>query len=150
MYDFMCVCSFVHADTEGSFLAQRARTIAEGSVASMQRMIEETKNRHAAMGRPVPTLTHPSVDDLLQGIHVYRAFDHIDQLAIIKSLPSFLSKNPKVHLLIIDSVAFHFRRGFTDMALRSRMLTGMAQELLQLANQFKLAVRKDKIQQQAG
>ncbi len=40
----------------------------------------------------------------------------------------------------MDSVAFHFRRGFEDMALRSRLLTGMAQSFLEMAEKFDLAV----------
>jgi RAD51-like protein 2 len=46
----------------------------------------------------------------------------------------------KVRVVVLDSVAFHFRRGFDDMALRSRLLTGMAQELLAMAKNHRLAV----------
>ena len=46
----------------------------------------------------------------------------------------------QVRLLVLDSVAFHFRHGFTDMALRSRTLSAMAQQLNVLAQQHHLAV----------
>jgi len=42
----------------------------------------------------------------------------------------------------MDSVAFHFRRDFKDMALRARILTGLSQDLLALSAKFKLAVSK--------
>ena len=41
---------------------------------------------------------------------------------------------------MIDSVAFHFRQDFRDMALRTRLLNGMAQQLLHLATENELAV----------
>jgi hypothetical protein len=43
-------------------------------------------------------------------------------------------------IIIIDSVAFHFRHDFDDMALRTRLLAGMAQECMQLATSHELAV----------
>jgi RAD51-like protein 2 len=43
---------------------------------------------------------------------------------------------------VLDSVAFHFRRGFTDMALRARLLTSLAQALVEIAHTFKIAVNK--------
>jgi RAD51-like protein 2 len=41
---------------------------------------------------------------------------------------------------VIDSIAVHFRQGFTDMAQRSRMLSFAAQQLSRLANDYNLAV----------
>jgi RAD51-like protein 2 len=62
-------------------------------------------------------------------------------LALVKELPKFLAAHKSVRLVIVDSVAFHFRRGFDDMALRARTLTGMAQSFLEMADRFQLAVR---------
>ena len=121
-------------------MAERALSIAEGAVLHMQTQAEK-KMRQAA-GKPIPGGI-PAIPDalsLLRKIHVYRAFDMTEQLATIKHLPAFLREHPAVHLVIIDSVAYHFRRGFPDMAVRARMLTGLAQELLQLASEFHLAV----------
>jgi RAD51-like protein 2 len=55
-----------------------------------------------------------NIKKLLNGIHVYRAHDQTEQLAIINSLSSFLSTNPTVQLLVIDSIAFHFRQDLQD------------------------------------
>jgi RAD51-like protein 2 len=124
-------------------LPQRAESIAISAVDFMQRKANQFAQRALDAKKPAAPLPVPTVDSLLKSMHIFRAYDHIEQLAIIKSLPAFLRQHPNVHLLIIDSVAFHFRRGFQDMGLRSRLLTGMAQELLYLANQFQLAVRRD-------
>ncbi|CAI5938016.1 unnamed protein product [Closterium sp. NIES-64] len=75
------------------------------------------------------------------------------------SLPHLLALHPKVHavlawvsqgrsavgrwhvkLVVIDSVTFHFRHGFTDMGLRSRLLASMARELLAIADEHNVAV----------
>ena len=46
----------------------------------------------------------------------------------------------QVKLVIIDSVTFHFRQDFTDMGLRTRLLSGMAQKLMSIADRFDIAV----------
>ncbi|CAI5520794.1 unnamed protein product [Closterium sp. Naga37s-1] len=50
------------------------------------------------------------------------------------------STMPQVKLVVIDSVTFHFRHGFTDMGLRSRLLASMARELLAIADEHNVAV----------
>ena len=46
----------------------------------------------------------------------------------------------QVKVVIIDSVTFHFRQDFTDMVLRTRLLSGMAQKLMNIADRFDIAV----------
>lgn len=43
--------------------------------------------------------------------------------------------------MVIDSVTFHFRHGFPDMGLRTRLLGDMGQRLMQLAAVHDVAVR---------
>lgn len=43
-------------------------------------------------------------------------------------------------LIVIDSIAFHFRQDFQDMAQRTRVLAEMAQKLMHLAEEKYLAV----------
>jgi RAD51-like protein 2 len=45
-----------------------------------------------------------------------------------------------VRLVVIDSVAFHFRQDFRDMALRTTILAKMTNRLMSLANAAGLAV----------
>lgn len=40
----------------------------------------------------------------------------------------------------MDSITFHFRQDFDDMALRTRLLSGMALKLMKVAKTFSLAV----------
>lgn len=47
----------------------------------------------------------------------------------------------QVKVVIIDSITFHFRQDFDDMALRTRLLGGMALKLMKLAKKYSLAVR---------
>lgn len=46
----------------------------------------------------------------------------------------------QVKLVVIDSVTFHFRHDFRDMAQRTRLLAQMAQTLMALAEARTVAV----------
>ena len=46
----------------------------------------------------------------------------------------------QVKLVVIDSIAAHFRHGFECMSLRNRILGGLSQSLILIATRFKLAV----------
>ena len=46
----------------------------------------------------------------------------------------------QVKIVIIDSVTFHFRQDFEDLALRTRLLGGMALKLMNLAKTYNVAV----------
>lgn len=139
-------------------MAERALSIAEGTVQHMQTTLSklQAKAKQLANAQPPASANAialataqanaaaaggiPDALSLLRNIHVYRCFDVVEQLATLKNLPRFLSSHPQVRLLVIDSIAYHFRRGFTDFAARARMLVGLAQELLAIANEFNLAV----------
>nr|XP_021334840.1 DNA repair protein RAD51 homolog 3 isoform X2 [Danio rerio] len=45
-----------------------------------------------------------------------------------------------VRLVVIDSIAFPFRHDFEDLSQRTRLLNGLAQQLIQLATQHRVAV----------
>ncbi|XP_012664200.1 DNA repair protein RAD51 homolog 3 [Otolemur garnettii] len=47
---------------------------------------------------------------------------------------------PKVRLVIVDGIAFPFRHDIDDLSLRTRLLNGLAQQMISLANSYKLAV----------
>lgn len=48
----------------------------------------------------------------------------------------------QVKIVIVDSVTFHFRQDFEDLALRTRLLSGMALKLMNLAKTYNLAVSR--------
>jgi hypothetical protein len=47
---------------------------------------------------------------------------------------------PQIALIVIDSVTFHFRQDWPDAGLRSRLLAGMAQDAIALAESRGLAL----------
>lgn len=65
-------------------------------------------------------------DSILRGIHYFRVQNATEQRAVIESLPAFVAERAgKVKLVVVDSVAFHFRQDFEDMHLRTRILGAM-------------------------
>ena len=44
-------------------------------------------------------------------------------------------KKKKIRLVVVDSIAFHFRHEISDMAKRARILSQLAQDLNRLANE---------------
>jgi len=123
----------IYIDTEGSFVPERVREMTEALVEHLTQTNEEVP----AEERPTCL---PSVDTILENIYYYRVHDYIEQLAVIHQLPLVIKKDPQIKLVVLDSVAFHFRHDFEDMSLRTRLLNGTAQSLLQLAAEFQLAV----------
>jgi RAD51-like protein 2 len=83
-----------------------------------------------------------SPEYFLKGIHYFRIHDYVEQLALINLLPTLLGQyDGRVRIIILDSIAFHFRHDFNgDLALRSRLLTMTAQSLLDVAERFDVAV----------
>jgi hypothetical protein len=55
-----------------------------------------------------------------QGIHVFRALDQTEFLATMHYLPAFLASRPAVKLVVIDSIAFHFRQVQFKLLVRCR------------------------------
>jgi RAD51-like protein 2 len=80
------------------------------------------------------------LESILAGIHYYRVHDWVEQVALVHLLPSIIYANPKIRLVVIDSVAFHFRHDFEDMGVRTRVLQSMAQNLISLAEKYSAAV----------
>lgn len=106
------------------------------------------------------------LESVLKAIHYVRVHDYTEQLAFIQSLPQRLTNHFEsdditdsqtssassststslpslkraVKLIIIDSVAFHFRRDFQDMNARTRLLNQHAQLLNKIASDYNIAV----------
>lgn len=125
----------VYIDTEGSFTAERCAQMAEAFCLHL-RKIAAQRNDEARTAAAAGT----TVDTILSHIHLFRARDHVEQLAIVDALPPFLEAHPSIRLIVIDSVTFHFRQDFADMAARTRQLAQMAQSLMALAGERQLAI----------
>lgn len=81
-----------------------------------------------------------SRDNLLKGIHVFRAHSQTELLAVLNNITLYIKSHPKIRLVVIDSIAFHFRQDLQDKACRTRLLSLIAQTLNQNAFQSHIAV----------
>lgn len=124
----------VYIDTEGSFMVERALQIAEASVLDMSQYNELLrKESRACQIKIQPT-------DILEKIYYFRICSYTEQIALINYLDKFISEHKDVKIVVIDSVTFHFRQDFEDLALRTRLLGGMALKLMNLGKKYNLAV----------
>eukprot|EP00850_Spirogloea_muscicola_P016020 SM000127S26636 [mRNA] locus=s127:144054:146389:- [translate_table: standard] len=125
----------VYIDTEGSFMVERALEISKAWINDLHK--QAASQEFESVRQSFATMT-PS--DVLSSIYYFRIYDYVEQLGLINALHDFLTEHVKVKLVVIDSVTFHFRQDFDDMAQRSRLLSGMAQKLMAISDQHDLAV----------
>ncbi|XP_030318497.1 DNA repair protein RAD51 homolog 3 isoform X2 [Calypte anna] len=81
-----------------------------------------------------------SLESILSHIYYFRCRDYTELLAQVYLLPDFLAEHSKVRLVVIDGIAFPFRHDFEDLSLRTRLLNGLAQQLIITANDHRAAV----------
>jgi RAD51-like protein 2 len=112
----------VYIDAEGSLIPERLLSIADNVIRS--------HNLSEFL----------SVADILQNILIFRVHDFVEQLAVTCDFEKLISEHPTIKLIIIDSVAFHFRHEFDDASVRSKLLSMYAQRLSEIARAFKIAV----------
>ncbi|XP_072515744.1 DNA repair protein RAD51 homolog 3 [Salminus brasiliensis] len=122
----------VYIDTEGSFVVQRVVDMADAAVEHCALLAEDEEQRKA--------LEDFTTEKILSGIFLVRCHGYVELLAEAYLLPDFLSKHPEVQLVVIDSIAFPFRHDFDDLSQRTRLLNGLAQQLIQLATEHSAAV----------
>ncbi|CAI9103678.1 OLC1v1002209C1 [Oldenlandia corymbosa var. corymbosa] len=124
----------VYIDTEGSFMVERASQIAEACIKDMQEYDHFLRKDLPGCQAKLTS------NDFLANINYFRICSYTEQIAVINYLDKFISEHPDVKVVIVDSITFHFRQDFEDMALRTRLLGGMALKLMKLAKKFSLAV----------
>ncbi|PKU35628.1 hypothetical protein llap_14068 [Limosa lapponica baueri] len=125
----------VFIDTEGSFMVDRVADIAAACVQHC-RLIAEAHQEEDHL----KALETFSLESILSHIYYFRCRDYIELLAQVYLLPDFLSEHSKVRLVVVDGIAFPFRHDFEDLSLRTRLLNGLAQQLIIIANDHKSAV----------
>eukprot|EP00944_MAST-04C_sp_MAST-4C-sp1_P015136 g15136.t1 len=151
----------VYIDTEGSLMVERLEEMAAAMLERLKQLQTYRRKRkrrkhngsNSFQATPAPNNDSGSsgladsssqfpisLESVLSNIHIFRVHDYAEQLAVVKILPSFLKTNRNIRLIVMDSVAFHFRHGFDDMAKRSRMLSQMSQDLNKMATDHQLAV----------
>ncbi|XP_054857473.1 DNA repair protein RAD51 homolog 3 isoform X1 [Eublepharis macularius] len=125
----------VFIDTEGSFMVDRVVDMASACVQHCHLIAE----MHPEEGHQAALETF-SLENILSHIYYFRCHDYVELLAQVYLLSDFLSEHAKVRLVVIDGVAFPFRHDFEDLSLRTRLLNGLAQQLITIANDHTLAV----------
>jgi hypothetical protein len=104
--------------------------------------------RHTAQPHlPGKVATWCAASAVLGRVHVLRCTDLVSQMAAVLSMPAFLAAHAGVRLIVVDSMAFHYRHspvgaaaGEADMAARSRQLQLMMQALHAAATTHNCAV----------
>lgn len=81
-----------------------------------------------------------SAETILDSIHYYRCHNQTELVAVLNVLPDYIKARPKIKLVVVDSIAFHFRADVIDVTGRNRALSTIASNLNQLAYNHKLAV----------
>ncbi|XP_065663491.1 DNA repair protein RAD51 homolog 3 isoform X2 [Hydra vulgaris] len=120
-------------DTEGNFITERALEIAEAASKHIQDIaMEESELSNAAFGF--------TKHCIMNGIHVARCHNYNDLMALSYILSDIILGHPKVKVVIVDSIAFHFRHEFEDMGLRTRLLHTLVQSFMKVAYEYKIAV----------
>ncbi|XP_076597094.1 DNA repair protein RAD51 homolog 3 [Chaetodon auriga] len=122
----------VYIDTEGSFLLQRVIDIAAAAVRHCSLLVEDNEQRVA--------MENFTVETILSNMFLVRCHDYMELLAELHLMPDFLSEHPNTRLLVIDSVAFPFRQHFDELSQRTRLLNGLAQQLISMATCHEIAV----------
>lgn len=125
----------VYIDTENSFIVERLVDIANACVlhCSLITQAHQQDDQKIAMQRF-------TLHNILSHIHYFSCHNYAELLAQILVLPDFIAQHSKIKLVIIDSIAFPFRHSFDDLSLRTRLLNMVAQQLISIATQHKLAV----------
>ncbi|KAH9249745.1 hypothetical protein BASA81_012552 [Batrachochytrium salamandrivorans] len=113
----------LYLDTEGSFSPQRVFDMAEAT------------SRHLhSLGGELTT------EQIMNSIIVARAHDLGEMLAFAHSLVVFLKQDPSIKLVVIDSIAHHFRHDFADFNAKNRTLAKLAALLNQVSREFDVAI----------
>ncbi|XP_050899528.1 DNA repair protein RAD51 homolog 3 isoform X2 [Lathyrus oleraceus] len=124
----------IYIDTEGSFMVERVLQIAEACIEDMS----EYSHHFHKDNQAYVVKMHPN--SILENIFYFRVCSYTEQIALVNYLDKFITEHKDVKIIIIDSVTFHFRQDFDDMALRTRLLGEMSLKFMKLARNFSLAV----------
>lgn len=119
----------IYVDTEDSFRSERIREMVSNYLKSFQ--IEES-------------IVQFRKDEVLTRIHVRKLNTHADDLCDFffnGELDSYLNEHPNVKLLVIDSMAYHFRYDYVHQNhVRVQQLAQITSKLNEIAYTRNIAV----------
>lgn len=130
----------IYIDTEGSFIVERVVDIAAAAVKHLEHVVLSSEINETEKSLQIEAMKKFQVENILSKIYVFRCHDYMQLIALSHVLSDFLTEHPKVKLIVVDSIAFQFRHDFDDLALRTRLLNGLAQSFIKMACENQLAV----------
>lgn len=131
----------LYIDTEGSLMPERVADMAASAGAHLRMHYTAGGGGQGQQQALPPFVDAWTPDAVLSRIHVYRAHDAVTQTAICAALPGLIAARPRVKLVVLDSVAFHYRHGWSsDYAARARSLAACFNSMLKFAAQHGIAV----------
>jgi len=125
----------VYVDTEGSFSGVRVASMAKEAVRHLRKIAGRSNDERVSEAAQAF-----GIKQIMDKIYVYRLHDVAEVVAFVNRLPRLLGENPRIRLVVIDSVTFHFRYGFDDMRQRTRMLSQLAATLNEAASSHQVAI----------
>ena len=88
----------VYIDTEGSFIVERVKAMAEAVVSHLKNLTFSQSQE--AMPELESSLSAFTVENILSKIYVYRCFDFVQLIALSHTLRDFLQQHPKVCFVV--------------------------------------------------
>jgi RAD51-like protein 2 len=144
----------IYIDTEGSFMAERAEELAKELSSHLSRLSTLQISQLSQQSR-VSTQVQENArlaasltsDYFLDNLLLFRCHNQSELLAVLYKLKDYIVQNASnpssqipLKLIVIDSIAFHFRSHNVDIASRNRLLNQILQHLNQLAYEHQVAV----------
>jgi len=118
----------VFIDTEGSFMIERVVQIANSTIKYIKELYPDCENNTF------------NLKSILSNILYFRIHDFQEQIALINLLENYVTTEPLIKVIVIDSIAFHFRQTFSSMSLRTQILNNIAQILMKIADKYNIAI----------
>ncbi|ORX58624.1 P-loop containing nucleoside triphosphate hydrolase protein [Piromyces finnis] len=118
----------IFIDTEGSFMIERVIQIANSTVDYIKENYPNYKNDSF------------NLNSILSNIQYFRVHDFQEQIALINILENYIISDSMIKVIVIDSIAFHFRQTFSSMSLRTQILNNIAQILMKIADKYNIAI----------
>eukprot|EP01132_Coremiostelium_polycephalum_P005964 gene5964-7427_t len=84
--------------------------------------------------------TIPEIFGGVQGKTIYIDTEGSFSAHRIREMSIHLIDHLKIKLIVIDSIAYPFRKEFSDLHLKTRLLLSLAQNLMNIAETFNLAI----------
>jgi RAD51-like protein 2 len=128
-------------DTEGSFVAARYREVVQAAANQIHRILLQQSAQGAAIDPALKAAGERfTVESALESTFFYRIYTLAELVAFINLLDDILQSDPTIRLVIIDSIAFHFRYAVSDSTVRSRLLFQVSHMLSSVARTRQVAI----------